>query len=36
VAVMFANWGSSGAGDVNGSGTVDARDLAVVLANWTI
>jgi hypothetical protein len=33
--LLLANWGGSGVGDLNGSGTVDGADLGVLLSNWS-
>lgn len=34
-AILFANWGGSGAGDFNNDGTIDAADAGELFANWT-
>jgi hypothetical protein len=34
LALLLGNWMGSGAGDVDGSGTVDGSDLAVLLNSW--
>ncbi|MCX5652339.1 MAG: hypothetical protein NTU45_13280 [Planctomycetota bacterium] len=35
LATLLSSWGSNGAGDINGSGTVDGVDLATLLSAWT-
>jgi hypothetical protein len=34
LAVILAEWGSSGPGDLNGDGTVDGADLGKLLGSW--
>jgi len=34
LALLLGNWGNSGAGDINGSGSVDGADLALLLSAW--
>lgn len=34
-AIMFGNWGRSGAGDCNGDNTVDAADAGSLFGEWT-
>jgi hypothetical protein len=34
LAVQLANWGNSGAGDLDGNGFVDGADLAGLLGAW--
>jgi hypothetical protein len=31
---MLSNWGANGAGDLNGDGSVEATDLAILLGAW--
>lgn len=33
--IQHSAWGTSGPGDLNGSGEVDAEDLGMLLAAWT-
>jgi hypothetical protein len=32
--MLLSNWGNSGTGDIDGSGTVGAEDLSALLAAW--
>jgi hypothetical protein len=34
LAVILNNWGGSGAGDLDGDGSVGAADLSAVLNAW--
>jgi hypothetical protein len=34
LGVLLGNWGSPGAGDLNGSGSVDGADLGLMLSAW--
>ena len=36
LGVLLANWGGTGAGDIDGSGTVDSADLGALLSAWTV
>jgi hypothetical protein len=31
---MLANWGGSGASDLDGNGVVDGGDLGILLSRW--
>jgi len=33
--MVLSSWGLPGATDLNGDGTTDAQDLAILLANWS-
>jgi hypothetical protein len=35
LANLLTNWGGSGAGDIDGNGTVEPGDLTSLLAAWT-
>jgi hypothetical protein len=35
LAMLLAQWGGSGSGDIDGDGTVGGGDLAALLASWT-
>jgi len=34
IAILLNQWGTTGTGDINGSGTVDASDLSILLSAW--
>jgi hypothetical protein len=34
LAALLGAWGGSGAGDLDGNGTVGAPDLAILLSAW--
>ena len=34
VLAAIGNWGGSGVGDVDGSGTVDVSDLLAIVGAW--
>ena len=34
LAVLLGNWGGSGAGDIDGDGSVGPADLAALLGAW--
>jgi hypothetical protein len=35
LAALLGAWGGSGAGDLNGDGSVGAQDLAILLGAWS-
>jgi hypothetical protein len=34
ITICLSNWGTSAAGDANGDGVTDSRDITVILSNW--